>query len=89
MTELLNAKFQDETTKPLTHFPNGLCLIRGELWCCQDDGIGVYDLHLNALRTISRDEMGHVYGAADTGDGMVVATHKGLYAMSYSGISNI
>ena len=69
---------------PLRIEPEGLRVIKQQLWCCcQGAGIVVLDSELQHQRTIPAGEMGWVYDVAEMSNGdVVIAADNGLYHSS-------
>ena len=70
----------------VTPEPRILRLIDNHLWCCGYGGISVFDFALNHLRDIKLQKTFDVLGAADVGDGAVVAAINGLFLITYAGM---
>ena len=75
---------QVKTIKPPA-YPWSLKLIDGDIWCCQNDGILVYDIALTPLRRI---DTGCANDVAIRPGGNVVIAGSALCEMSKSGTEN-
>ena len=80
---IVGRKLKQVKTMKATDFPWSLKLIDGEIWCCQRDGVSVYDTTLAPVRHM---DAGGAYDVALLPGGKVVIAGDNLREMSKSGI---
>ena len=79
---VIGRKLKQVKTIKASYFLWSLKLIGGEIWCCQDDGVSVFDTTLTPVR---RMNTGDAYDVALLPGGNVVIAGGSLCEMSKSG----
>ena len=61
-------------------------VIKQQLWCCHDDGVTVFDEHLQPQSKVPGGAMGACYDVAQLENGdVMIAAEYGLYVLDTSG----
>ena len=79
---IVGRKLKQVKTIKASYFPWSLKLIDGEIWCCQDDGVSIFD---TTLTPVGRLNSGYTYNVAPLPGGNIVIAGGSLCEMSKSG----
>ena len=83
---IVGRKLKQVKTIKASNLPLSLKLIDGEIWCCQEDGVSVFDTKLTPVR---RMNTGYTHDVALLPGGNIVIVVGSLREMSKSGTEKL
>ena len=87
LANLLGKKWVYKNHTQIQNQARGLRIINGQLWCCHEDGITIFNEQLEKELPIKKGEMGECHDVAqhkDNGD-TIIAAQYGLYLLADTG----